>query len=127
MRTMCLMLGVAALFLWVAPEATASCWHCGSDSCCAEAPQGTTGSAYCAHNRDCTLFCFCYFCRTGGNSCAGTGPPECDSPFGACEEHQTFRVVPNGEPIDLPLMTDPPAVEPAVGFGSNAAGSCRAV
>jgi hypothetical protein len=80
----------------------AGCWACGSDDCCKEAIQGYLGKDTCTNAILCSISCTCYWCTTRGNSCDGEGEPPCPSPLGACEEHQTFLTVPNGEPVPVP-------------------------
>lgn len=84
------------------------CYSCGSDECCTEASSTTAGYDTCIHDTLCYLGCSCNDCFVSGNSCVGTAPPECDSPHGACEEHQTMKTVPNGEGVDFENFVDPP-------------------
>lgn len=117
-------LGALALaFALVAPQALA-CYTCGSDYCCKEAPQSTTGRAICEDNVQCLASCFCYYCSTGGTTCSGTGPAPCDNPMGICEENQAFLLVPNGEPLDAEVLVAPPV--PALGSLHPGSGVCSA-
>lgn len=109
MRTMVVFVAVFMLGLVLTPAAEAGCWACGQNSCCTEAAQGSTGRGSCAHNVICVGGnCACYYCNTAGGTCDGTAPPTCTKPLGNCEENQTMRVVPNGEPLDLDLLIAPP-------------------
>jgi hypothetical protein len=50
--------------------------------------------------------CSCYFCNRAGTICEGEATSECNEIVG-CPWQQTL-VVPNGDPVELQLVTDPP-------------------
>lgn len=127
MRKLIVVLGLAIVGLVLAPSALAGCWSCGSDGCCTEAAKGTTGNSRCLDGTQCLIICACCCCQVAGNGCVGTAPSDCDSPFGACEEHQSFQVVPNGEAIELPWLAEPPVLEPAAALPTSGAVACSAV
>lgn len=102
-----LLAGFAISFMLAAPV-TRACWTCGSDYCCHETAQNSSGRTSCSHNVQCLASCFCYYCSTTGGTCAGTGPAQCDNPMGICEENQGFLLVPNGEPLDPQMLVAPP-------------------
>lgn len=122
MRKLLVVLGVLALGLLIAPEVLA-CHKC--DGCCEDATEGEFGREMCSHIEQCwNGICSCYMCDTSGNSCEGSGNGDCDSPFG-CEEHQGFRLVPNGESVEPGLLTNPPVLAPMDKALPESAESCR--
>lgn len=118
-RWYCL-LACSLFALLVVPVADASCWHCGtSNGCCGAQVQGQFGWGVCTAVQVCfSPGCGCINCRESGSFCAGTAPPQCPNQHGACEEHQSLRalpdVVPNGEPMNLLWLIDPPSTPSAV-------------
>ena len=78
-------------------DSEAGCYECDAD-CCDEAPSNTSGLSACSNSVMClgTYGCACYNCRRSGSACTGSGPAECESDYGACEEHQSVHPVPNG-------------------------------
>lgn len=110
MKRALLTAGFSLVLAMFAPSAIAACWSCGSDDCCNEAPQNTTGYRQCSYNTICLSGqgCACYSCQTSGLTCAGTGPAQCENPMGICEENQTFMTVPHGDDLDVRMLVTPP-------------------
>lgn len=105
--------------LLCANSAIAGCWKCavGGSGCCVEEERGKYGHSFCSAIQMCLGGeggCSCSSCNTDGSLCAGTAEPECDNANGICEQFQTDleeavpQVVPNGDPIDLRWLIEPP-------------------
>lgn len=127
-RTVAGFVGLFTTFL-LGPFAAADCWICDAETdCCVEAPKDTTGTDLCRHDQlhvGGSISCSdCW--AGGGTSCEGTGESACDKELPTCEEHQSFLVVPHGQPIDLSLLTRPPVATPS-GTAADQSGACSAV
>lgn len=111
MKFRIVMLSCLCLSMFSSP-AIAGCWACGADHCCKEAEEDSWGRDTCLYEGLCIgNQCTCSDCWTHGTACEGTAPKTCDKPFDTREEHQTLLLVPNGEPIDLLMLTQPPALD----------------
>lgn len=128
MKLRCLVFACFSLTLSMfASSASAGCWTCSG--CCVEQDRGKYGYGACSAIQMCIeTGCGCTSCSTSGSLCSGTAEPKCENVNGICEQHQTTRheaapeVVPNGDPIDLLWLIDPPALpEGGVRADSNAA------
>lgn len=130
MKVRYLVFACLLLALLFAPAAEAGCWTCGSTSgCCVEQVQGHFGWAICSAVQVCWSGCGCVNCQVSGSLCSGSAPPQCTSEHNICEQHRTQHdaapdVVPNGDPIDLLWLIEPPstpsAVTTAPSFGCTA-------
>jgi len=108
MRTLAIAMVAVAFGLLVAPPALA-CYTCDNE-CCVEAPNGSLGTAFCYNSQACSPYgCACFYCNQDGNFCEGSAPEQCEqqSPEGACLQYKSL-LIPNGEAIDLPMLTNPP-------------------
>lgn len=125
MRPGIVLLGVFCTLL-ASPPLLAGCWACGADDCCKKAEEDSWGRDTCLYEGLCIgNSCTCSDCWTHGTACEGTAPKTCDKPFDTCEEHQTLLLVPNGDPIGLLMLTQPPTLDLRTTVAS--ASTCGAV